>query len=95
LGEEAGIMPVAPGSGSDATGGVSAPLEVELTVTANGQTAFTLPTAVAVGGNIRVYVNGVRYDLGDDFTVSGTTLTWVGSLSLLTSDEFRVVYYSV
>lgn len=87
-------MPVASGSGFSGAG-ASSPIEVELPVTTNGQTAFTLPSEVISGGNVRVYVNGVRYDLGDDFTVSGLALTWIGTLVLETGDEFRVVYYSV
>ena len=68
-----------------------------LTVSSNGQTAFTLAATPKWGGAVRLEVNGVAYvnSAGKDFTVSGTTLTWLNrQFTLATTDEV-VAYYEV
>lgn len=77
---------------SAATGNVAVET---LTVTADGQTAFTLGHSVAPADVSKVVflVNGIRYQYTTDFTVSGTDLTWNNnSCTLETSDSVMVEY---
>jgi hypothetical protein len=66
-----------------------------LTVTSNGQTAFTLSHAPKDGADARLTVNGIGYENGAsaDFSVSGTALTWRDvDFTLDTSDEVIAHY---
>lgn len=68
-----------------------------LTVSSNGQTALTLAATPKWGTAVALEVNGVSYlnGAGKDFTVSGTTLTWLNrQFQLATTDEV-VAYYEV
>lgn len=62
-----------------------------LTVTTNGQTAFTLSEEPADDTAVELYVNGVKQEEGVDYTVVDTALTYSG-ISLLTTDIFEVWY---
>lgn len=68
----------------------------DVTVTTDGQTDFTLtntPYAPTVG-NTEMLVNGVTANYGAEFTVTGTTLTWLNtSYPLDTTDEIVVAVY--
>lgn len=58
--------------------------------TVNGSnTSFTITTA-PVTGTLRVYINGVRQKVTDDYTLSGTTITFV--TPPLTGDKLLVDY---
>lgn len=68
-----------------------------LTVSSNGQTALTLAATPKWGTAVELEINGVSYlnGAGKDFTVSGTTLTWLNrQFTLATTDEV-VAYYEV
>lgn len=45
----------------------------------NSQQVFTLPFAVAAGKSMLVAVNGVQQTVTSDYTISNTTLTFVGT----------------
>lgn len=58
--------------------------------TVNGSnTAFTLAATPATG-SVKVYLNGLRQTLTTDYTVSGSTITFV--TAPLTGDIIRVDY---
>lgn len=78
----------------DVTGGDQF-TEDEFTPT-NGQTVFTLTETYVTGGLATFYVNGIAYRRDTDYTISGTTLTWLdGPFTLSSSDEVFVVYQSI
>jgi len=82
---------------ADGAGGSKwfAPKEETLTVTVLGQTAFALTSPTPLQGQnglMKVTVNGV--DELKNFTISGSSLTYVGADFLLdTTDELFVVYF--
>lgn len=59
---------------------------VVLDVTEADQRAFTLPFAAALDGDddpkARIEYSGASFNSPADFTISGTTLTWAGTVSL-------------
>jgi hypothetical protein len=58
-----------------------------------GQTLFTLASFPAPGGLSAVVVNGMTYEEGHDYTISGPSLTWLNTSALLdTSDRLVVTY---
>lgn len=64
-----------------------------LTVSSNGQTAFTLAATPKTGEPVMLVVNGVAYRQTTYFTVSGTTLTWLNvGFSMATTDEVTAYY---
>lgn len=69
-----------------ATGGADDWQRTSLAVVLQDQRAFELPSAVALDGDgdpkARIDYSGATYNAPDDFTVSGTTLTWAGSIPL-------------
>lgn len=56
-----------------------------------GQTEFTL-SEDPNGGLVDLYVNGVLYVLDVDYTVSGTTLTWLEPFELEADDVVLAAY---
>jgi hypothetical protein len=75
--------------------GAQLPVTNELTISANGQTAFTLSQTPANVALVKLYLNGQRRRYTVDFTVSGTTLTWndPSGLTLKTTDTPLVADY--
>jgi len=70
--------------GGGGGGGGAAFAENEFVAISNGQTIFTLSVAfLGVGGLAILHVNGVVYAKDTDFTISGTTLTWLNNLFAL------------
>ena len=64
-----------------------------ITVTSNGQTAFTLTSTPKADGAVELFVNGQSQANAVDYTVSGTSLTWTSSdFSLATTDSLIAVY---
>jgi len=51
--------------------------KIKLAVTADDQTAFTLPFSYVEGDEIEFYIDNVPYKKDDSFTVTGTSLTWL------------------
>jgi hypothetical protein len=65
-----------------------------LTISSDGQTAFTLGTAPTTPAEVILVLNGQIRLYTTDFTISGTTLTWndPGGLTLKTTDTFQIWY---
>ena len=61
--------------------------------TVNGQTVFTLALGLEEDGLQFVFVNGVVYQLGVDYTLTGTTLTWLDTDFLLDTTDCVLVKY--
>jgi len=55
--------------------------------TSLGQTVFTLANAVRINVLACLKVNGLDYLQGIDFTLSGTTLTWLDNLFILDQND--------
>lgn len=69
------------------------PVHQALTVSSNGQVNFTL-SQEPWNDVLLLWIGGVKQEIGD-YTVSGTSLTWDGALSLLTSDVVEVLYWKL
>lgn len=68
---------------------------VTLPIVTNGQVTFTLPYLPLNPVNVLVTVNGMKYSYGssNDFTISGTTLSWTDvSIILETTDSMTISY---
>lgn len=61
-------------------------------LTGGSGTGFTLDYAVANANEIEVFVNNVRQEPNEAYTVSGTTMTMTGSVA--STDDFYVVFQS-
>jgi len=53
---------------------------------------FVLTQPVAGPANVNLFVNGVRYVLGQDWTLVGQTATWIGAFALDVNDEEVFTY---
>ncbi len=60
----------------------------------DGQKIFTLSKPIVpANGLVMLFVNGLAYERGVDFTAAGTTVTWLDNpFSLATVDCVLVVY---
>jgi len=59
----------------------------------NGQTSIILSSLPVDGKAVQMYVNGDKEDYGTDYTVSGTTVSWIsGDFSLVTTDVVEFWY---
>lgn len=67
-------------------------VEQGITPTA-AQTVFTLTFTPRTPSDVDFYLNAIKYEYLVDFTVSGTTLTWINPLVLDTSDRVEIIYY--
>jgi len=57
------------------------------------QTVFVTSFAYLAGGLSALFVNGVEYDIGVDYTLVGTTLTWLDTLFTLgVGDKVTIKY---
>lgn len=57
------------------------------------QTAFTLSRTFKVGGLSVLFVNGVGFAEGTDYTISGNTLTWLDTdFTLAVGDDIVIKY---
>jgi hypothetical protein len=66
------------------------PIHESLTVATNNQTAFTL-SLTPYNNIVLMFIGGIKQDTSN-YTVSGTTFTWTGSINLLTTDTVEVFY---
>lgn len=63
------------------------------TIATNGQTAITLSQTPKDANDVVLIVNGIQYALTTDYTISGTTLTWLDTdFTLETTDKVSVEY---
>lgn len=77
-------------SGSSGGGGAGMEENVILTATSN-QTVFTLIALPPTPTKTKLFINGVKYELLEDYTLSSYTLTWLGAG--LKSDARLHFYY--
>ena len=57
------------------------------------QVTFILSSAPSDPLSLTMRVNGVAYDLGIDYTISGVTVTWLNTLFVLqTTDKVHLRY---
>lgn len=66
-----------------------------IAVTSNGQTGFALSQTPKDVADVVMTVNGVRYEYGGgkDYTISGSTVTWLDTdFTLATTDEVIFTY---
>lgn len=57
-----------------------------------GQITFIVSDLPADVVSIEFNVNGVLYDEGDDYTVSGSTITWINPIVLKPVDKVIIRY---
>jgi hypothetical protein len=67
-------------------------LEDAFTPTA-GQVTFILSQAPTDAASLSLHVNGIEAIETDDYTVSGTTLTWLNSIFSMETDDAVVIKY--
>jgi hypothetical protein len=79
--------------GQPGTGPGGATFQVDPFTAAPLQTAFVLSAVPAVSADVLVWVNGVLYELGVDYTVVGTALTWLNTLFTLGAPDVVIAYY--
>lgn len=53
----------------------------------DGQTVFTLSQTPVDPNDVRMRINGVGYDVGVDYVVVGTSVTWMDVLFVLEAGE--------
>ena len=58
----------------------------------DGQTAFVLSNAPKSNADIIMFVNNATYIVGDDFTISGVTITWLDHFLIEDTDTVTVRY---
>lgn len=66
--------------------------EESFTPTAS-QTIFTVAETPSDPTDVNFRLNGVSYETGVDFSVSGTTVTWLKAITLDTTDLVEITYY--
>ncbi len=57
-----------------------------------GQVTFVLSQTPFDLASLELAVNGVEYDDGVDYTISGATITWLDPFTLKTKDKMIVQY---
>ena len=87
--------PLAPGDIATRSDGtpIGAPTTGALTITSNGQTVFTLPTAPFSAALTYIIINTATYTSPTHFTLSGATVTWLNPFPLSTTDLFEYEYF--
>lgn len=86
---EAGCGGGGGGSGRDGY----APTQKTLTVLYYNQTVFTLGIQPSLPSATELFVNGIKYRYGVDYTLSGMTITWSGTPILLVTDIIDVIFF--
>ncbi|HMC00007.1 MAG TPA: hypothetical protein VKN14_03110, partial [Flavobacteriaceae bacterium] len=67
-------------------------IQETIAVTINGQTSFTLSETPYSTSLVEMFVNGIKQQNGIVYTVSGTTVTYAGTVTLLTTDIVEFIY---
>lgn len=65
---------------------------IVLTITTDGQTAFTLPSVPLQPSLSRMTLNTLTCMYGVDYTIAGTALTWTSVVPLSTTDSLDIIY---
>lgn len=58
----------------------------------NGQTAFSLSATPSAANQLNLEINGVAYNNPTSFTLAGTTVTWLNTFTLRTTDSVYAIY---
>ncbi len=58
----------------------------------NGQTEFTLNNPPKSNADVIMFVNNATYIVGNDFTISGVTITWLEHFTISSSDIITIRY---
>lgn len=58
-----------------------------------GQTLFTLSAPYLATGLSVLFVNGAEYDVAVDYTIAGTTVTWLNTSFALEAGDVVTVKY--
>lgn len=82
---------VSPGTGGGGGGG--APWVEDEFSPAGGQVTFILSQAPSDSDSLMMIVNGIVYDDGVDYTVSGQTLTWLAAAFAMESGDKVLIRY--
>ena len=64
----------------------------EIFLATNGQISFVLPSVATDTDSYVLTVNGIEYVRNTDFTISGTTLTWLNTFVLKLGDRVMITY---
>lgn len=75
----------------DVSGTLAEQVQESFAVT-NGQTIFTLSDTPLDDTAVLLFINGSKQEYSSNYTVSGTTLTWANSFSLVVADKVEVWY---
>lgn len=82
--------------GTGGTGGASNLQTEFFTVSNPPQSQFTLASNVARDTDndfiIKIYYNGMILEIGQDYTLSGTTVSWTSSINLEAGEKIEVFY---
>lgn len=73
------------------TVGTSGQIQETLAVS-NGQTTFTLSMVPVQAKAVEMYLNGLKQTYGTDYTATGQTVNYTGSISLISSDTVEFWY---
>lgn len=60
---------------------------------APAQTVFNIAATPTTDSEVTFRLNGVAYETGTDFSVVGTTVTWLKAITLDATDTVEIVYY--
>lgn len=58
----------------------------------NNQVSINLTSAPSSKDNVDFYVNGIRQTVDQEYTLSGSTITWVSTMPLNSTDRIEVTY---
>lgn len=63
-----------------------------LVVAFNGQTLFSLGATPSAAAQLNIEINGVAYNNPASFTLAGTTVSWLNTFTLRTTDSVYAIY---
>lgn len=67
--------------------------QTDFYISVASQTIFSLSTTPSDAADVKMRVNGITYKNGTDYTVVGTTLTWLNvPFTLDAGDEVEIFY---
>ena len=73
-------------------GGQATQVQENRTPAFNGATIFSLAQTPIQAGAVMMFLDGIKQQQGVDYSVSGTTVTYTGSVPLITSDKIEFWY---
>ena len=58
----------------------------------NGQTSFVLSAVPTNNSDVIMFVNNAAYLVGDNFSISGVTITWFDDFTIASTDIITIRY---